>query len=125
MDSLFMNIPNVCVYFDNIYVTGRNDVEHLQTLDKVYKLIKERGLNINLQKCQFMLKEINFLGYKLCQEGLRPHEEKVRAVKKAPKPQNVQQLKAFLGLINYYSKFIGNLSRVLSPLYILLQKGKT
>ncbi|GFR76469.1 polyprotein [Elysia marginata] len=70
-----------------------------------------------------MLKEINFLGYRLSGEGIRPQPEKTKAIKEAPKPENQQQLKAFLGMINDYSKFLGNLSNTLAPLYRLLQKN--
>ena len=125
MDSIFKDIPNVCVYFDNVYITGKNDTEHLKTLDKVLKIVGEKGLKINKDKCQFMLTEISFLGYILSKQGIRPQPEKTKAIKEAPKPENTQQLRAFLGLINYYAKFIGNLSGKLSPLYKLLQKNAT
>ena len=101
MDSIFQDIPNVCIYFDNLYITGRNDNEHLQTLQKVLKLIGDKGMKINKTKCQFMMKEINFLGYRLSREGIRPQHEKTKAIKEAPTPQNQQQLKAFLGMVNY------------------------
>lgn len=123
MDSIFQGVPNVCVYSDNLYITGKNNAEHLQTLNRVLKMASERGLKINKEKCQFMLNEIKFLGYRLSREGLRPQNEKTNAIKNAPKPENMQQLRAFLGLINYYGKFIGNLSNTLSPLYRLLQKN--
>ena len=89
------------------------------------KIISEKELKINLEKCQFMRPEINFLGHRLCKEGLKPQYEKVRTIKEAPRPENAQQLKAFLGLINYYGKFVGNISDILSPLYKLIQKNET
>ncbi|KAK3769860.1 hypothetical protein RRG08_036909 [Elysia crispata] len=122
MDSIFSDVPNVCVYFDNLYITGKDDTEHLQTLQRVLKVIGDKGLKVNKDKCQFRLEEINFLGYKLNKQGIRPQDKKTKAIKDAPSPENPQQLKAFLGMINYYSKFIGNLSSILSPLYKLLQK---
>ena len=120
MDSIFSDVPNVCVYFDNLYITGKDDTEHLQTLHRVLKVIGDKGLKVNKDKCQFMLEEINFLGYKLNKQGVRPQDKKTKAIKDAPSPENPQQLKAFLGMINYYSKFMGNLSSILSPLYKLL-----
>ncbi|XP_059159253.1 uncharacterized protein K02A2.6-like [Physella acuta] len=98
MDSIFKDIPNVCVYFDNVYITGKNDTEHLKTLDKVLKIVGEKGLKINKDKCQFMLTEISFLGYILSKQGIRPQPEKTKTIKEAPKPENTQQLRAFLGL---------------------------
>ncbi|GFS26157.1 polyprotein [Elysia marginata] len=107
MDSILQEIPNVCVYFDNLYITGKDDSEHLQTLKKVLRVVSDKGLKINKDKCQFMMSEINFLGHRLSRDGLKPQYEKVKTIKEAPKPENEQELKAFLGLINYFRKFIG------------------
>ena len=101
MDSTFQSVPNVAVYFDNLYITGKGDDEHLNTLNKVLSVIKEKGLKINKNKCQFMLTEIKFLGYRLNKQGLQPQPEKVNAIKLAPQPENVSQLRAYLGLVNY------------------------
>jgi len=65
------------------------------------------------------------LGHQISQSGLHPTKEKVRAIVEAPAPQNVSQLKSFLGMLNYYSKFLPNLSIVLAPLYSLLHKNRT
>ena len=70
-----------------------------------------------------MLSSIEYLGHKISEKGIQPTEEKVRAIVKAPAPNNVTQLKAFLGMLNYYAKFLPNLSSKLTPLYRLLQKN--
>lgn len=64
-----------------------------------------------------MLSSVEYLGYRISAEGLRPTLEKVKAVQSAPAPQDVTQLKSFLGLVNYYGKFLPDLSHVLAPLY--------
>ena len=81
-------------------------------------------MKINKNKCQFMLSKIKFLGYKLNKQGLQPQPEKVNAIKLAPQPENVSQLRAYLGLVNYYSKFVPNLSQTLAPLNNLLRKNE-
>ena len=63
------------------------------------------------------------MGYHISAEGIRPTGEKVQAVLEAPPPQDVPQLRSFLGLVNYYAKFLRNLSTMLAPLYSLLQKN--
>ena len=73
-------------------------------------------------KCSFLLPSVEYLGYKISERGLQPTEDKVKAVHKAPAPEDVSQLKSFLGLVNYYGKFLPDLSTVLAPLYKLLQK---
>ena len=66
---------------------------------------------------------MEYLGHKVSAAGLQPTDAKVKAIKEAPAPMNVSQLKSFLGLVNYYGKFLPNLSSVLSPLYRLLQSS--
>ena len=98
-----------------------NDTEHLQILQQVLKVIGDKGRKVNKDKCQFMLEEINFLRYKLNKQGIRPQDKK-KTIKDAPSPEDPQQVKAFSGMISYNSKFMGNLSSILPPLYTLLQK---
>ena len=69
-----------------------------------------------------MKSEVEFLGHRVTQHGVQPTEDKVRAINRAPTPTNVAQLRSFLGLMNYYSRFLSNLSSTLAPLYLLLQK---
>ena len=69
-----------------------------------------------------MLPEVEYLGHKISEKGLQPITQKVRAIVEAPRPTNVSQLKSFLGMLNYYGKFLPNLSTHLAPLYTLLQK---
>ena len=71
-----------------------------------------------------MLPEVEYLGHKISKLGLQPTNKKIQALENAPEPSNVLQLKSFLGLINYYEKFLPHLSTVLAPLYALLQKDK-
>ena len=73
--------------------------------------------------CQSLLPTLEYLGQTISKEELQPTDKKVRAISDAPRLTNRSQSKAFLGLINYYSKFITNMSTILSPLYKLLQKN--
>lgn len=69
-----------------------------------------------------MLPAVEYLGHRITAQGLQPTDEKVQAIKNAPAPTNVSQLKSFLGSLNYYGKFLPNLSSTLAPLYRLLQQ---
>ena len=71
-----------------------------------------------------MLPSVEYLGHKISAEGLQPSGEKVRAIREAPPPTNVSQLRLFLGLVNYYGKFLPHLASTLTPLYSLLQKAR-
>ena len=84
--------------------------------------LEEAGLRLKRKKCSFMLPAVEYLGHRISEKGLQPTDEKIRAITEAPVPQDATQLRAFLGLINYYGKFLKNLSNLLAPLYRLLEK---
>ena len=74
-------------------------------------------------KCRFLVSSVEYLGHIVDKNGIRPTPAKVRAIQSVPEPQNVRQLKAFLGLLTYYSRYIPDRSQKLAPLYTLLQKS--
>ena len=121
MENLLQGLEHVAVYIDDILITGCTEEEHLKTLDEVFTRLERAGMRLKKLKCQFLLPSVEYLGHKISKEELQPTDEKVRAISDAPRPTNRSQLKAFLGLISYYSKFIPNMSTILSPLYKLLQ----
>ena len=85
--------------------------------------LEKAGLRARHTKCSFMVPSVTFLGHTVDEKGLHPIPDKVEEVTKAPRPQNAQELKSFLGLLSYYSKFVPNLASVLAPLYKLLRKN--
>ena len=76
-----------------------------------------------MAKCEFLKREAVYLGLKIDAEGLHPADEKVEAVKRAPVPQNVKELRSFLGMVQYYHSFLPHLAITLAPLHELLKKG--
>ena len=122
MESVLQGIPGVCVYIDDILVTGHNEQEHLDHLERVFKRVKDAGMRLKREKCKYLLPAVDYLGHTISQEGLRTSDEKVEAILQAPAPANVTELRSFLGLVNYYGKFLPDLATLLSPLYLLLQK---
>ena len=77
-------------------------------------------MRLKKSKCKFMMSEIEYLGHVISKDGLKPSDAKVRAISQAPIPTNLSELKAFLGLVNYYGKFLPQLSQTLAPLHKLL-----
>ena len=103
-------------YLDDILITGTNDEDHLSNLEVVLQHLQERGIRVKKEKCAFLQSSVEYLGHRIDEQGLHTAESKRRAIDRAPQPQNVQQLRSFLGLLNYYGKFIPNLSTIVQPL---------
>lgn len=116
-------LKHVVAFIDDICVTGRDTNEHMYNLRAVLDRLKEAGLTIRFSKCEFFKEEICYLGYRINKHGLHTDKSKVEAITNMPAPVNVSQLRAALGLINYYARFIQNLSSILQPMYALLKKG--
>ena len=87
----------------------------------MFTRLEKHGFRLKKEKCEFLQSSIKYLGHIICEEGIKPVPSKVEAILKAPTPENVQQLRSFLGLINYYGKFTHNLASLLHPLNSLLQ----
>ena len=122
MENLLQDIPGVVVYIDDVLITGPDESGHIAALEEVLRRMEQAGLRLSKGKCLFMAPSVEYLGYKIDAEGLHPLPEKVRAIERAPKPRNTTELKAYLGLLTYYGRFLPNLSTVLSPLYRLLRQ---
>ena len=121
MESILGGLPHVCIYLDDILVTGHSEAEHLRNLEAVLSRLEEAGVRLKRSKCAFMLPEVEYLGHRISGKGLQPTAEKVV---EAPTPTSVTQLKSYLGLLSYYCKFLPDLATRLAPLYVLLQKHK-
>ena len=111
------------VYLDDIIVFSRTFEEHLGRLDSVLSRIRNGGLKLKVKKCTFCAPQVKYLGHVVSKEGLRPDEDKVSAVLKFPVPQDLTQLRSFLGLIGYYRRFIQDFSTHAEPLYRLSKKN--
>ena len=123
MDRRLRHVPNTKVRVDDILVSGANDDEHLSNLSAVLQILEESGLRLKRSKCVFMADEVTYLGFRISKEGISPLPEKVDAIQNAPPPENITQLKAYLGMLNYYNRYLPNLSDIIEPLHRLLRKG--
>ena len=103
-------------------MTGSSDAEHLDNLDRVLKKLLASRLQVKLDKCKFMVLSVTYLGHRIDSEGLHPTEDKIRAIRDAPAPHNVTKLKSFLGLFQFYSRYVPNVADELGHLYRLLCK---
>ena len=123
MDTILQGIPHVQCYIDDLLITGANEEEHIRNLDAVLKCLQSHGISLKQSKCSFLKDSVEYLGHVVNSTGLHTSPKKVEAVKEAPRPTNQTQLRSFLGLLQYYSKFIPHLSAMIGPLNLKINHG--
>ncbi|CAK1595929.1 unnamed protein product [Parnassius mnemosyne] len=123
MEETLSGIPGTVVFLDDVCVTGATRNKHLSNLRAVLERLRTMGFTVKSEKCKFLQKSVKYLGFIIDKQGLHSDPKKMEAISNAPTPLNVTQLKSFLDLLNYYGKFIPNLSTILHPLHLLLNKG--
>src|SRR5437773_5750908 len=118
MNDIFRDLLDICVivYLDDIRIYSKNKEEHAQHLCQVLQRLKDHQLYAKLSKCTFFSSSIEYLGHIADGEGLRPNPRLVQALTDFPQPKTLKELQSFLGLANYYRKFIANFSRIALPL---------
>ena len=125
MDQLTKDLPGVAVYLDDILVSGKDREDHVSNLRGLLQRLDEKGLRCRLEKCQFASPCVEYLGHLLSHEGIMKGP-KVDAVLKMKPPTDVSSLRAFLGSVQFYAKFLPtNLATISSPLYRLTKKSVT
>ena len=103
-------------YLDDVLVFSPDGPSHIKHLRLILQRFKEYGLVINLNKCPFGLSEISFLGHKVTSSGISRLQKHTQAVKEYPRPSDRLEVQRFLGLINFYRRFISGAARILKPL---------
>ncbi len=92
METVVNNVANVIVYIDKLLVHSASHEEHISTLSQVLQHLVRNNIKINLQKCMFGSKEVEYLGFRLTEEGIKPGTDKLKLVKNAPPPSNVHEV---------------------------------
>ena len=118
-------IERTVVKIDDILVSGISDDDHLNNLNKVFKILEEMGATINIKKCSFFAQQVEYVGFIIDKNGIHVNPKKVNAILEIPQPSSLKELQSFIGGINYYSRFIENVTRIANPLYKLIKEGSS
>lgn len=119
MENLLHGIPRVGILLDDVVISGVTTQDHISALEEVFKRMKNAGLRLNKTKCQFFQDSIKYLGHKIDKNGIHPLNEKIEIINSFPSPKNIKDLRTFLGMINYYERFVPNLHSICAPLHTL------
>ena len=102
------------VYFDDILIYSQSKEKHLQHIQQVFLTLRETKLYVNLKKCSFMQPHVLFLGFIVSKHGILADPEKVKVIRKRPKPQSIIETRTFHGLASFYRRFIRGFSTIMA-----------
>ncbi len=124
INTLFSDIlgNGVYAYLDDFLVCGKDAKSHLANLETVLLKLREVGLRVKLDKCEFLKSKICFLGYKVDGVGIYTMDDKTSPIKNFPRPKSVENARSFIGLCGYYGLFINGIAKLAPPLTQLLKK---
>ncbi|GJT28463.1 putative reverse transcriptase domain-containing protein [Tanacetum coccineum] len=132
--AIFMDLMNrvckpyldkfVIVFIDDILIYSKSEEEHEVHLKTILDLLEKEKLYAKFSKCEFWLKEVQFLGHVVNRDGIHVDPSKVESVKNWKTPESSTEIRSFLGLAGYYRRFIENFSKIAKPLTLLTQKNK-
>ncbi|XP_032689886.1 uncharacterized protein LOC116853116 [Odontomachus brunneus] len=127
MDQILTGLQGteLFVYLDDIVLYASSLEEHSAKFTKLAEKLRAANLKLQPDKCEFLRKEVSYLGHIIGKTGVKPDPKKIEAVKNFPRPANSKNVKQFLGLSGYYRRFIPNFSKIAKPLTNLLKKDAT
>jgi len=125
MDTVLagLNFELCLVYLDDIIVFSRTLDEHISRLRKLFDRLRDANLKLKPTKCCLLQRRVAFLGYVVSEHGVETDPDKISAIRDWPTPTNLRQSRAFIGLCQYYRKFVPGFSEIAAPLHALTKKG--
>ena len=117
MDTVLQGLDFTFIYIDDILVASHSKAEHRTHLQQVFQRLQQHSLVLNLAKCQFGKQEIDFLGHHITKHSITPLLSKTVGIKEFTKPSTVKGLQEFLGMVNFYHRFIPSAANIMQPLY--------
>jgi len=125
MNDLFCDLINqgdIATFINNILVATDTEEGHDELVEEMLKRLKENDLFVKPEKCKWKVREVEFLGVVIRPKGVEMQREKIEGVLNWPVPKNVKEVQKFLGLTNYYRRFIKDFARIAALLHVLVRK---
>ena len=123
MDSVMSGLQGVGGILDDLIITGSNDERHLSNLESAFERISVMGIKLKKEKCVFMKPTVEYFAFVVDRDGIHPSLRKVQAIHEVQVPENPTELKSFLGMVDYYRRFIPNMATLAHPLNGLLEEN--
>ena len=124
MDNIMQDLDFIFTYLDDILIASKNEKQHRRHIRLVCQRLYNNGLIVNKEKCIFGKTSLNFLGHTISTNGIQPAEEKVLPILKYPEPSTIKEMQKFIGMLNFYNRFLPNIASTIKPLYESLKGEK-
>ncbi|XP_055585352.1 uncharacterized protein K02A2.6-like [Uranotaenia lowii] len=125
MEQILSGCEGVVIFIDDVMVYGANKTEHDMRLAKVRQRLQDKNVALNEGKCVYGVTEMKFLGHILSVDGIKPDMDKLESIRNFREPKSGEEVRSFLGLVNYLSKFIPDLATLTDPLRQLTKQKQT
>ena len=125
MNNLFRDLINqgdMVTFIDDILVATDTEEGHNELVEEVLKRLEKNDLFVKPEKCKWKVREVEFLEVVIGPKGVEMQREKIEGVLNWPAPKNIKEVQKFLGLTNYYRRFIKNFAKIAAPLHMLVRK---
>ena len=125
MNNLFRDLINqgdMVTFIDDILVATDTEEGHNELVEEVLKRLEKNDLFVKPEKCKWKVREVEFLEVVIGPKGVEMQKEKIEEVLNWPAPRNIKEVQKFLGLTNYYRRFIKNFAKIAAPLHMLVRK---
>ena len=123
MDNVLEGLEYSFVYLDHVLVASPDHQSHVEHLSEVLRRLGRHGLVLNAEKCELGVEELDYLGHHVSKSGIQPIQSKVAAVQKFPQSKTIAQLQTYLGMVNFYRRFLRGAAGILRPLTEALKGG--
>ena len=121
VENVLSGIEGIHIYYDDILIAGRTIDEHNSRLGMVFERIKEYGLKLKRSKCSFLKSEVSYLGHVISGEGTKPISSKIESILQTEAPCDKSKVRSYVGLLNFYRRYLPNLASTIAPLNALLK----
>ena len=117
INSIVQDLDFVFAYIDDLLIGSKSEEEHKQHLEILFHRLSDNCLSLNPSKCVFGASSLKFLSHTISEHGIAPSQKRVEAIINMPPPSSIRQIQQFVGMINYYNRFIPYLAELLSPIH--------